>query len=164
MRPDRTAVSTAWYAVGRSGGMRSRSAPARIARTATSASPYRLRTPAMSSASVTTTPSYPSSPRSRPVITARESVAGSPEGSSLGMATCAVMIASTPRSIAARNGGASTRRHRALEYVMTGRSWWLSTLVPPCPGKCLATEATPAAWNPSTAARTMAETSFGSDP
>ena len=57
---------------------------------------------------------------------------------------CAVMIASTPAVIAARNGGASSRSQVDRECVITGRPVWLSVAVSPCPGKCLAVAATPA--------------------
>ncbi len=55
--PSFTAVSTAFQASGRSGGLSNWSTPARSASTGTRASPYFVRTPSMPSESVTTTPS-----------------------------------------------------------------------------------------------------------
>ncbi len=93
-----------------------------------------------------------------------ERVAGSPDGSSFGITTWADITMSTPCSAAALNGGASTFSHCEREWRITGRPLWLSTFVSPCPGKCLAALPTPASWNPSTAAPTMAATRAGSDP
>jgi hypothetical protein len=55
---------------------------------------------------------------------------------------CAVMIESTPASIAAWNGGMSVARHSASERPMFGRPVWLSVAASPWPGKCLAEEDT----------------------
>ena len=55
-----------------------------------------------------------------------DSVAGSPDGSSAGTEMCAVMIASTPASMAAWNGGASSCSHSSRVWLMTGRPVWLS--------------------------------------
>ncbi len=162
--PPRTAASTAFQATERSGGLSSWSTPALIARTATRASPYFFRTPSMASESVITTPSKPRRSRSRPVRMGRERVAGSPLGSKAGKTMCAVMTESTPAAIAALNGGASSRSHSAFEWVMTGRSTWLSVPVSPWPGKCLTVAATPAARNPRTCAATRPATACGELP
>lgn len=74
----------------------------------------------------------------------RESVAGSSDGSRAGTTMCAVMIESIRARIAARNGGASSSSHSCRVCSMTGSPVWLSVLVSPCPGKCLAVAATPA--------------------
>ncbi len=57
---------------------------------------------------------------------------------------CAVMIASMPAAIAARNGGESSSAHCSRVWWMYGRPVWLSVFVSPWPGKCLAVEAIPA--------------------
>lgn len=100
----------------------------------------------MSRASVTTTPSKPRRSRSRPVTIGRERVAGSLEGSSAGKTMCAVMMASTPASTAARKGGSSNSSQAARVCRITGSPTWLSVSVSPWPGKCLAVAATPAPW------------------
>lgn len=74
----------------------------------------------------------------------RESVAGSSDGSSAGTTMCAVMTESIRARIAARNGGASSSSHCSRVCPMTGSPVWLSVLVSPWPGKCLAVAATPA--------------------
>jgi hypothetical protein len=61
----------------------------------------------------------------------RESVAGSPDGSSDGTTMCADMIALMPASIAAWNGGRSICRHSARVWSMTGSPVWLSVAVSP---------------------------------
>ena len=108
----------------------------------------------MSSASLTTSPSNPSSSRSNRMA-AGLTVAGS--GPSERTTTCAVITALTPASTAARNGsssGAST----------TGSSWCESCRVSPWPGKCLAQAATPARCVPRTNAATWRATSSGTEP
>lgn len=65
----------------------------------------------------------------------RLSVAGSRAGSSAGT-MCAVMIESTPASIAASNGGASSCSHCSRVCLISGMPVWLSVSVSPCPGKC----------------------------
>ncbi|GAA2940463.1 hypothetical protein GCM10011428_68920 [Streptomyces violaceus] len=74
------------------------------------------------------------------------------------------MIESMPAAIAARNGGASSFSHSSRLCVMVGKPVWLSTLVSPCPGKCLAVAATPEPWYPATSAATSAATARGSAP
>ena len=73
-------------------------------------------------------------------------VAGAPLGSTDRSTTCAVMIVSTPVRIADRNGGRSIASSCARVCVTSGSPKWLSTAVSPCPGKCLATAATPPRW------------------
>ena len=58
---------------------------------------------------------------------------------------CAVMIAGTPASMAAWNGGRSSRCHSSRVWWMIGRPKWLSSAVSPWPGKCFAAPATPEA-------------------
>lgn len=94
----------------------------------------------------------------------RDSVAGSSAGSRAGTTMCAVMIESMPAAIAARNGGSSSSAHCSRVWVMTGSPVWLSVLVSPWPGKCLAVEAIPLLWYPFTCAATMAATDCGSEP
>ena len=71
-------------------------------------------------------------------------VAGSPDESSDGTVMCAVMIAGTPASIAAWNGGRSSCSHSWRVWSMFGRPVWLSWSVSPWPGKCLAAPDRPA--------------------
>ncbi|CAM5291067.1 hypothetical protein SALBM135S_02414 [Streptomyces alboniger] len=56
----------------------------------------------------------------------------------------AVITESTPAATAARKGGASYRSHSSRVWWMCGSSVWLSSVVSPCPGKCLAAVAIPA--------------------
>lgn len=70
---------------------------------------------AISRQSEITTPSYCISPRSKSVSTPFDRVAGTlVSASKAGNTTCAVMMASTPAAIAARNGASSTACNRAL--------------------------------------------------
>jgi hypothetical protein len=103
-------------------------------------------TPSMCSASVTTSPPKPSSPRAAPSGSApTASPAAAPaSGSSAGTARCAVMTPSTP---------AVDRRpeRRQLHVVQTRRSTCRtgsarceSVSVSPCPGKCFTTVSRPA--------------------
>src|SRR5439155_1639439 len=77
IRPLATAAVRALAAESASAGIKSRSAPARKARTAASPAPYFDTMAPMSSASVTTRPRKPRESRNRPVKTAAERVAGS---------------------------------------------------------------------------------------
>ena len=97
--------------------MQSRSQPAASARTAASGMPSTPLAPAMSRASVTMTPSKPSSSRSRPLRIALRSRRAS--GSSCGSRMCEVMIVCVPAAIAARNGTSSRSRscrRRAVDH------------------------------------------------
>ena len=85
--------------------------------------------------------------RSRSTRTARLKVAG-PSPVSAGTRMCAVMIARTPASTTAANGGRSRSRSSAADTSTVGSSWWESATVAPWPGKCLAQAATPADWRP----------------
>ncbi|PSK61312.1 hypothetical protein B0E53_06787 [Micromonospora sp. MH33] len=91
------------------------------------------------------------------------SVAGS-SGSSAGTSRCPVITACAPAVTAARNGASSTASSRARSPPMRGRSWWESTRVSPCPGKCLAQAATPPACRPRTQAAVCRATRAGSAP
>jgi hypothetical protein len=72
----------------------------------------------MSRASVTTTPSKPRRFLRRLVTIAADVVATlSGEGSRAGTVTCATITASTPASIARRNGGSSTDSRRSRSPV-----------------------------------------------
>ena len=119
-RPDRTASITAWICSAGCCGSSSTSAPASTARMAISASSYFCRTPSIRSESVAITPVNFSSSRSTPVSTLWLSVDGSPESSNAGKMMWAVMIASTPALIAARNGGASIFSHSARVWSIVG--------------------------------------------
>ena len=68
----------------------------------------------------------------------------------------------TPAAASARNGTSSTRSSRSRSCSMRGRSRWLSTLVSPWPGKCLAQAATPSRCSPSAKATAWRATSSGS--
>jgi hypothetical protein len=74
------------------------------------------------------------------------------------------MTASTPAATAARNGGRSRVSTAARPSGTTANSACESSSVAPCPGKCLAHAATPAAWSPRTAAAPCLATSAGSAP
>ena len=113
-RPERTASTTlAWTHSGRRSWPRhSRSAPASRARTAPSFSPTEPLTARISRASVTTTPSKPSSPRRRSVITARLRVPGA--SSSPVTRMWAVITARTP----ALDGRAKRQQHRGHRLVV----------------------------------------------
>ena len=87
--------------------MQSRSQPAASARTAASGMPCSPLAPVMSSASVTMTPSKPSSSRSRPCRMRGERVAGLLRRRAAGSRMCEVMIVRAPAAIAARNGTSS---------------------------------------------------------
>ena len=108
----------------------------------------------MSSASVIETPVNPSSSRSSPAITWRESV----EGSSrlpvrAGTAKWPDITSRTPASVAARNGTSSPRSSSSRVRLTTSRAWCVSTLPSPLPGKCLPVPATPTDWSPRSQAR-----------
>ena len=90
----------------------------------------------MSIASEMIIPLNPISPRSRPVRTFGESVPGTFEESSAGIAPWKDMIAPTPALTAARNGTSSTVSSRLLLTVTTGSARCELTPVSPCPGKC----------------------------
>lgn len=62
-----------------------------------------------------------------------------------GWTTWAVMTSGTPAAMAARKGGRSVSRRVRSSLVSTAMPKWLSTVVEPWPGKCLAHGATPAA-------------------
>ena len=112
--------------------MRSRSLPARNARTADSPAPNRLMIAPMVRASVTTIPSNPSESRSTPVITLGESVAGSgSSGSKHVSAMCAVMMLVTPASMAARKGTSSRESSLSQHASNTGNWMWESVPVSP---------------------------------
>ena len=119
-RPDRTASITAWICSAGCCGSSSTSAPASTARMAISASPYISRTPSIRSESVAITPVNFSSSRSTPVSTLWLRVDGSPDRRTRGRMMCAVMIASTPALMAARNGGASIFSHCSRVWVIIG--------------------------------------------
>ena len=76
----------------------------------------------------------------------------------------AVMIERTPAAIAARNGTSGPASSSASETSVAGSARCESSDVSPCPGKCLAQAATPAACWPSTNAATCAATRAGSAP
>ena len=98
----------------------SRSTPATRARTAASGMPVSALAPAMSRASLTTTPSKPSSSRSTP-ITVRENVAGRC-GSRAETTMCDVMTAATPASTAARKGASSRSCSTSSGHVDAGQA------------------------------------------
>ena len=118
----------------------------------------------MMSASVTMRPSKPSCWRSSHCSISRESVAGTPAGSSAGKATCAVMIDATPASIAARNGTRSVWNSVSWSVSTVGSASCESTVVRPCPGKCFAQASTPSAWQASIHSVARAATVAGSEP
>ena len=146
-----------------SGPRQSRSAPAARERIAPSTRPTLLLTACMSSASEITTPSKPSSSRSRVVSVARLSVAGRSPVSS-GIATCAVMIDFAPASMAARNGTSSRSQSSSREARTTGISRWESWEVAPWPGKCFTQAATPSDCRPRTAATVCRATRSADEP
>ena len=129
--------------------MQSRSQPAARARTAASGMPCTPLAPCMSRASVTMTPSNPSSPRSRPCTMRGERVAGC-SASRRGRRMCEVMIVRVPAAMAARNGTSSRSRSVSSGRSTTGRARCESVAVSPCPGKCFALAATPVDWSPRT--------------
>ena len=187
--PSATARRKPAIAASVSGDFTTWSPPARIARTAASPGSKWSTIPPMSTASVTTSPAKPSSPRRRPSTIAGDMDAGTvasratSEGSSVsgfspgartrngagvassaGMDRCAVMTAPTPAAIAARNGTISTCSSRARSAPSTGSARWESVRVSPCPGKCLTVASTPPAWTPRTNAATNRPTVSGSSP
>ena len=119
--------------------------------------------PPMSSASVTTSPVNPSSPRSRSVTIRRLTVAGC-AASSAGTSRWPGITARTPAAIAARNGTSSRSRRTSAVAATVGSARCESTAVAPCPGKCLAHAATPASCSPDVNAATCRATSAGSAP
>ncbi len=121
-------------------------------------------TPPISMASVTIRPSKPSSPRSRSTASGGDRVAGAPDGSIAGTATCASMTESTPASTARRKGGSSTASSRSRSTSIVGSETWLSIAVSPWPGKCLAVDSMPPPRRPSMKAAPRRETSSGSSP
>ena len=122
------------------------------ARTAPSSTPMVALIARISSASVITIPSKPSSQRSRSWRITRLVVAGT--SSSAGTRMCAVMIEAAPASIAARNGGSAFATNASRSSWTTGSSRCESASVSPCPGKCFAHAATPWPWRPRTKAAT----------
>ncbi len=115
----------------------------------------------MSSASVSTTPSKPSSVRSSPSTRAL-SVAGC--SSRQETTTWAVITQRTPAATASAKGARSRARQVGSSTSMTGSARWESVRVAPCPGKCLAQAATPASWSPRTKATTCRPTPAASAP
>ena len=109
------------------------------------------------------TPVNPSSPRSRPLRAAADSVAGASPVSS-GTRRWPGITPRTPAAMAAANGGRSRRRSRSRLACTVTMPWWESALVLPCPGKCFAHAATPAACRPRTAAAACRATRSGSAP
>ena len=113
-------------AAGLSGPRHRRSHPAARARTAASGMPSTADAPAMSSASLTITPSKPSTSRSMP-STSGLRVAGR-SGSSAGTTMCEVITAAVPASTAASKGtssraarvSASTSMRRQVEVAVGG--------------------------------------------
>ena len=140
----------------RSGGMSSRSLPARSARTAASPAAHRMAG-AMFSASVTTTPVKPSSAAQQ----VDEHLAGEARRHAR-VDRLHVEVAGHHHAGAgldARPGTAAGRsafRASARLWVSTGSASWLLTVVWPWPGKCLSVAATPADCSPRTAAATWA--------
>ena len=115
--------------------------------------------------SVKTSPSKPSSWRSRPVRIGRLSVAGRPSvGSSAGRRMWLDMTASMPAPITARNGTSSTASRRERGCSITARSRWVSVAVSPWPGKCLAVPSMPPACIPWRYAVAIRPTNSGSSP
>src|SRR6478735_5458192 len=166
-RPSATAATIAsrtpsTIAAGLSGPRQRRSHPAARARTAASGMPSTADAPAMSSASLTTTPSKPSTSRSMP-RTSGLRVAGR-SGSIAGTTMCDVITAAVPASTAASKGTSSRAARVSGSTSMRGRSRWLSVAVSPWPGKCLAHAATPVDWSPRVHAATWAATCSGSTP
>lgn len=94
----------------------------------------------------------------------RDRVAGSSDGSRDGTTMWAVITASIPAAIADRNGGASSVSHSSRVWWMYGSLVWLSSVVSPWPGKCLAVAATPVPRYPFTCAATSRATARGSAP
>ena len=142
--------------------IRTASAPAASAATA-AASISRLDEIApMSMASVTISPRKPSCWRNRPVSSGRLTVAGTV--SYAGTTRWAVITARTPASMAARNGTRAPAASVAASSRIVGRPACESTVVFPCPGKCLAQAATPSPCRPSTKAATWAATRAGRSP
>ena len=84
----------------------------------------------MISASVTIRPLNPSSRRSAPRITG-ERAAGTPDGSTAGKATCAVMMDATLAAMAASNGTASVLASVSADAVTTGSPACESVVVRP---------------------------------
>ncbi len=124
--------------------------------------PVSALAPAMSRASLTTTPSKPSSSRSTP-ITLRENVAGRC-GSIDETTMWEVMTDATPASTAARKGASSRSWSTSRVTSTRGSPWCESTTVSPWPGKCFAQAATPVDCRPSTQAAVWRATRAGSSP
>ena len=139
--------------------MSARSAPAAIALTVSC--PGASVTAPMLSASVTATPSKPTSSRSAS-YTSGLSVAGT--SSAPGSPMCPTSVRGTPASVAARKGSKLSPDRSSSDSSDTGSSSCESTVRCPWPGKCLAAEARPLDVNPSTAASTTADTRSGSSP
>ena len=163
-RPDRTAseiASTSASTVSscRSWPRQSASTPAASASTAASSTPTPPLIARISSASVTTSPSKPSSSRSSPVR-----IRAAQRGGQLvepGTSRCAGHHRRTPASIAARNGGSAVADVATDDRAARGAS---RPAVSPCPGKCFAQAATPCRCSPATKAATCRATSSGSAP
>ena len=148
-----------------SGGSSTTSAPAATAIAAAFSFPNRRLIACIDIESVNTSPSKPSSVRSRPVRMGRLSVAGSPSvGSSAGRRMCVDMTASIPAAIVASKGTSSTASRRERGCSITARSRWVSVAVSPWPGKCLAVESIPPAWIPLMVATAIRPTNAGSSP
>ncbi|OLC73568.1 MAG: hypothetical protein AUH78_13355 [Gemmatimonadetes bacterium 13_1_40CM_4_69_8] len=111
-RPPSTAAVMALRAESGSAGMRSRSEPARNARTVASPAPYFATIAPITSASVTTRPRKCSESRSRPVSTAADRVAGSSDPVKAGKAMWALITTSAPAEMPPRNGTSSSESSR----------------------------------------------------
>ncbi|CAB4765465.1 unannotated protein [freshwater metagenome] len=141
-------------------GMSTTSPPARRNPTAGRGTP---RSAAISSASLTTSPSKPRDSRRSPLITERETVAGT-SGSRSRTAMWPIITAGRSASTAARKGTRSVRSSCTTGRGCTGSPRWLSTVSDPWPGKCLTTGSTPASRSPRAAATPCRATVPGSEP
>ena len=163
MAPESIAATRASMAASASAGIRIRSAPAVKASRAASPGPWWAVIASITRASVTISPSKPSSCRSRPSSTAGERVAGrSPSRAAI--SRWAVITLATPAAMAARKGGSSTASSRSRLWRRSGSSRWESLLVSPWPGKCLAQQSTPSAWAPRRKAAARVAAVAGSSP
>src|SRR5699024_4900480 len=113
--------------------------------------PVRSSTPCISNASEMVTPSNPSRPRNRSVITGALRVVGS--GSRASTITCALITLAAPPRSAGTNPARCRRSNSSRSRATRASERCESTSLAPSPGKCLRQAATPVDCRPSIHAR-----------
>ena len=115
-------------------------------------------------ASVITIPSYPSSPRSRLVITSSDKEHGVSLPTIFGADTWLTIMQCTPASMPSLNGVNSEALRSSTVFSSLAIPSCVSSVTAPIPGKCFRQALIPIFSIPATAAPTIAPTAAGSPP